>query len=205
MPGRVEILLVGCWSALLAGLLIAPSVLSSSNPGDDLIRNTVRLALLFYLLAAVLMLSLDSPGWRAAPPLISSRPGRIARWCWVLAWLAYLIHVAVAFHFAHHWSHQEAMRHVEKVSGFGPGIFVSYLFTLVWTIDVLWWLWRPGDYAHRPLLINRTLHGFMAFIIFNATVVYESGVIRWLGIGLFVVLGWRLWRRRPIHALGETS
>jgi hypothetical protein len=206
MPGRLDVrvslvslFLVACWGLLLGVVFLLPSLIPSPDPGDDLIRNTVRLALLFYLPAAALMLQLEPPGWRGA-----TAPGRIARLCWLLALLAYLVHVAVAFQYAHHWSHAEAMRHVEEVSGFGPGIFVSYLFTLVWTADAIWWLLRPGDYARRPAWIDWTLHGFMAFIIFNAAIVYETGFIRWAGLGLFAVLGWRLWTRRSIHPQGET-
>jgi hypothetical protein len=96
------------------------------------------------------------------------------------------------------------MQHVQDVSGFGPGIFVSYLFTLVWSIDVLWWMIQPASYSRRPAWIGRVLHAFMVFVIFNATVVYESGFIRWSGIALFLVLGVCLWFRRPIIIQGET-
>ena len=41
-----------------------------------------------------------------------------------------------------------------------------------------------------------TLHGFMAFMVFNATVVYETGSIRWAGAVGFVVLGALIVRRR---------
>jgi hypothetical protein len=195
----ISLSLVGGWGVLLGAIFLTPTLFFSANPGDDLTRNTVRLALLYYLPAAALMLHLDAPGWRAA-----TDPGRVARLCWSLAWLAYLVHVAVAFRYAHHWSHEEAMRHVHRVSGFGPGIFASHLFTLVWTLDVLWWLLRPASYSRRPPWLGWTLHAFMAFIIFNATVVYESGFIRWSGVALFVVLGLCLWFRRPIMLEGET-
>jgi hypothetical protein len=36
----------------------------------------------------------------------------------------------------------------------------------------------------------------MAFIVFNGTVVYETGFIRWAGLGLFVVLSVLLVRRK---------
>jgi hypothetical protein len=44
-----------------------------------------------------------------------------------------------AFHFYHGWSHAEAMEHVRAAARFGEGIFVSHLFTLLWTLDVAWW------------------------------------------------------------------
>jgi hypothetical protein len=74
------------------------------------------------------------------------------------------------------------------VSGFGPGIFVSYLFTLAWTADVAWWWLSPDGHACRPAWIDRVWHGFFAFVVFNATVVFEVGFIRVCGIVLFAVL-----------------
>jgi hypothetical protein len=39
----------------------------------------------------------------------------------------------------------------------------------------------------------------MAFVVFNGTVVYETGFIRWAGVVAFTLLGmlagWRLFRR----------
>ena len=49
-----------------------------------------------------------------------------------------LLHIAVAFHAAHGWSHERAYQHVETASGFGPGLYVNYAFVLVWVLDVLW-------------------------------------------------------------------
>ena len=101
----------------------------------------------------------------------------------------------MAFHFYHHWSHAAAVRHVHERSGFGEGIYVSHAFTLLWTLDVAFW-WLPAmSYAVRSPWIDWSLHGFMAFIVFNSTVVYEQGFIRWAGVILFVVLG-VLWLRR---------
>jgi hypothetical protein len=125
---------------------------------------------------------------RLAP---SERPAgrvRLARWCWTLAWATYLIHLGMAFHHYHHWSHSDAVAHTEEASGFGPGIWFSHLFTLVWTADVAWWWLLPVRHAERSPWWDRLLHGYMVFIIFNATVVYEDGPIRWAGIVLFAVL-----------------
>ena len=68
---------------------------------------------------------------------------------------------AIAFHFAHRWSHANGIRHVEETSGFGPGLFVSYprrdpdpvrLVYRVWVAVVVglvlvyarWWAWYGG-------------------------------------------------------------
>jgi hypothetical protein len=109
---------------------------------------------------------------------------RLARWCWTLAWAAYLVHLAMAFHHYHHWSHAHAVEHTRSVSGVGEGIYVSHCFTLLWTVDVAWWWLRPETRARRSAWVDRSLHGFMFFMVFNATVVYESGLIRWAGVAL---------------------
>jgi hypothetical protein len=190
--GRFDVLALLAWLVLLAILLATPYADRSPTPGDDLTRSTIRLALLYYGVAASLMLWLRPADW-----LAQSVPGRLARWCWTLAWLAYLIHLGMAFHHYHHWSHADAAAHTRQVSGLGEGIYVSHLFTLAWTADVVWWWRRPQTYARRPVWIGWMLHGFMLFVIFNATVVYEEGLIRWAGVVLMVDLA-GLWGYRRL-------
>jgi hypothetical protein len=176
-------LAIALWAVLLTAVLLSPGLRVRADPGDDLIRNTIRLSLAYYAAAAGLMLFLTPAEWNGTDR------GGLARWCWSLAWATYIVHVGMAFHFYHGWSHDHAVRHTEEVSGFGPGIYMSHLFTLLWTLDVAWWWLWPRDYAIRPNWIGRSLHGFMAFIIFNGTVVYETGPIRWAGAALFAALG----------------
>jgi hypothetical protein len=195
---HASFLVIAAWALLLTGVLASPWLRASTNPGDDLTRYTIRLALAFYASAAGLMLFLRPSEWDG------SDRGGLARWCWSLAWAAYIVHLGMAFHFYHGWSHADAVRHTEEVSGFGPGIYVSHLFTLLWTLDVAWWWLRPHAYARRPVGIGWTLHAFMAFIAFNGTVVYETGPIRWAGALMFAVLsGLWLYTRARRPALGD--
>lgn len=152
---------------------------------------TIWLALMLYTVAASLMLSLRGGDWQA----LTVR-GQLARWLWTWACLVYLIHVAMAFHYVHEWSHAQAMAHVEDETGFGEGIFVSYAFTLWWFVDVMWWWLSPNGYTNRSIWIGRALHGFMLFIIFNGTIVFETGFSRWLGIGIFSCLFYLAQKRR---------
>ena len=177
---RGDFFLITAWSLLLGFVLARPTLANSPSSGDDLTRQTVRVALLFYAAAVILRLLARF---------------HLAHCAWSLAWLAYLVHLGMAFHHYHHWSHDDAMRHTRAVSGVGEGIFVSHIFTVVWSLDVIFWWLRPDRYAVRSPWIDRLLHGFMAFVIFNATVVFEQGFIRWAGAALFVVLG-LLWLRR---------
>jgi hypothetical protein len=188
---------VAIWVVLLTVVLILPYVAESATTGDDLTRNTVRLALLYYGVALNLMLFLRPADWWA----LTGR-GRLARCCWSLAWLAYVIHVGMAFHYYHDWSHAAAVEHTRQASGFGPGIYFSHLFTLLWTADVAWWRLRPVSYAARSPWIDRLLHGYMAFVTFNATVVFESGFIRWAGVFLFVELAAVLLYRQTVLPWG---
>jgi hypothetical protein len=110
------------------------------------------------------------------------------RLAWSLAWLAYLIHVVVAFNDVHRWSHAAAFRHTQERSGVGAGIFASHFFTVVWGIDVIWWWLDPNGYVRRPAWVGCCLHGFLAFIAFNGTVVFESGAVRWLGSAAAIIL-----------------
>jgi hypothetical protein len=179
------------WLFLLGGVLLAPEFTHSSRPGEDLTRNTVRLVLLYYAAATTLMLSLCPADWNA-----TTRRGSLARCCWTLAWAAYVLHVGMALHHFDHWSHDAAVRRTHDRTGFGEGIYISHLFTLLWTADVAyWWLW-PCAYAVRRPAIDRALHAFMGVIVFSGTVVFEDGPSRWAGLTLFVWLAAWLVRRR---------
>jgi hypothetical protein len=191
---RPDVAMIVSWLVLLGATVSLPYLLQSPTLGDDLTRYTVRLALLYYAVAATLMLLLHRDEW-----LAGTGRGRLARWCWTLAWSSYLVHLAMAFHHYHHWSHADAVEHTRAVAGVGEGIYCSHLFTLLWTADVAWWWLWPRRYAARSPWTDRVLHAFMAFIIFNGMVVYEAGLIRWCGVTLFaglaVVGGYRLVRR----------
>src|SRR5262249_40613585 len=110
-------------------------------------------------------------------------------------WAAYAVHVITAFHHFHHWSHADAVQHTNEVSGVGAGIYVSHLFGLLWSCDVAFWWLAPERYARRSVWVDWLLHGFMGLMVFNATVVYGSGAVRWVGLGMFGLLG-LLWLRR---------
>jgi hypothetical protein len=180
---RLDWLMAILGLASLGVLFGISSILPSSDPGDDLVRLTIRLSLIYYALALTIMLWLRPAEWNA-----DAVRGCLARWCWTWAWLIYVVHVACAFHFYHHWSHADAVRHTAEVSGFGPGIFASHFFTVAWGFDVAAWWLAPAWYAKRPAWIGRALHAFMLFIVFNGTIVYETGPIRWAGVVLFLEL-----------------
>lgn len=161
------------WAILLTVALLTPQLLKIPDPSDFVTRRTADVAVAYWALAVACLLMSEH---------------RLARWNWTLGCGAFLVHVAIAFDRVHGWRHEAAFDHVQDVSGYGPGIFVSYAFTLFWLADVLWWWLNEDHYERRPNWLNGMLHFFMAFIVFNGTVVYEKGFIRWAGIGMFAVL-----------------
>lgn len=123
-----------------------------------------------------------------------------ARLAWSGGCLAFLLHVGCAFRFYHHWSHADAYettaRRTADVVGWswGGGLYANYAFTLVWLADVACW-WRGLDeYELRPRVLDGSVRGFLAFMAFNAAVVFAAGPFRWasLGVCLFLLIfrGW---------------
>ena len=180
--------------AALLWLVLGLTQAWAGNVGEMLTRNTVRLALAWYAAALWLMIRMQPQDWSAESPR-----GRLARWCWTWGLASFLVHVAFAFHFYHQWAHAHAVAHTQEASGFGEGLYFSYLFTLLWAADVAWWWLTSERYASRPRAVDRGLHAFMLLMVFNGAVVYESGPIRWVGIAIFAGLAgtWLVARHAP--------
>jgi hypothetical protein len=133
--------------------------------GEAITRWTVRLALAFYVLAL--------------SALLGRTRGGLARGLWTLGFLCYLAHVAAAFHYYHDWSHSAAYRATARQTDaafgldWGGGLWLNYLFTAAWAVDVAcWWEAGPDHHRARPRSITATLHAFMAFMWFNAAIVF---------------------------------
>lgn len=121
---------------------------------------------------------------------------KVARLTWAVGWLALLVHSALTFDIVHNWSHEAAFRHTRRTSGVGEGLYVNYLVLFVWGLDAAWLAAAPAQYARRPRWVGWTVHGFLAFIVFNATVVYGQEWTQWAGLGWFAILGVSVVRRR---------
>lgn len=167
---------------LLVAVLTAAAYRAESS--EMLVRYTVRLALAWYMAVSLLMMRLGPEDWSA-----STMIGRIARWCWTWGIVCFVVHLAMAFHFYHFWSHAHAVKVTREVSGVGEGIYALYAFIFLWIVDAVWWWTFPHRYAVRPRRIDYSLHAFLLFIVFNGMVVFERGFIRWAGVAMFIVLG----------------
>jgi len=176
---------VGAFSVGLG--MTAWSVIANTepNPRHPAIVTTAWMSFALWAGAIGLMVQAGPGEW-----VPTTARFRVTRWTWVLAATMFVIHFLLAFHFAHRWRHENAIRHVEVTTGFGPGLFVSYFFTIVWVVDAIWLCVGPTSYASRPRWLGWTIHTFMTFITFNATAVFAHGLMRWVSIGVFGVLVW---------------
>jgi len=119
---------------------------------------------------------------------------RAGRWVWTVGCALLWIHVACAFHFRHHWSHaaaySETARQTAESAGFnwGGGLYFNYLMLIVWTADAVWEGRHPESYQRRHSSFGWLIGGFMAFMALNATVVFVSGALRWLALGIALLL-----------------
>lgn len=121
------------------------------------------------------------------------------RLAWTIGCVALLAHFAAAFNFYHAWSqasaYSETARQTAEVFriNWGGGLFINYAVALFWIVDVgWWWLAGVGSYRRRSWVMTMIWHGFLIFIILNATVVFKTGLTRWIGllICLSLCLSW---------------
>ncbi|MGH9942017.1 MAG: hypothetical protein ACRD9R_06625 [Pyrinomonadaceae bacterium] len=157
--------------------------------GELLTRATIWAALAGYGVGAVAFaLSRNRRKWDS-----------VARLAWTAACVSLLAHVACAFHFFHGWSHdaayRETARQTAEVFGldWGGGLYVNYALLFGWVLSVVWW-WRGLDlYRRLPTPLHVGWQGFLIFIFFNATVVFKTGPLRWIGVCMCLGLCFVWW------------
>jgi hypothetical protein len=160
--------------------------------GEFLTRSTIWFSIVGYVVGSVIFALSPSPRRRAHRDLA-------ARVVWTVACASLIAHFISAFQFYHAWSHaaayRDTARQTQEVFGFnwGGGLFINYALLIAWIVDIGWW-WRRGldSYRQRPWPLVAVWHGFLIFIIFNATVVFGDGIVRWLGLAtcLLLTLTW---------------
>ena len=100
-----------------------------------------------------------------------------------------MIHIVGSYGVVHDWSHAAAIEATRQeslaVTGIaaGWGIYANFLFAGTWLVYSLWMLVANGRKR-----IDRLILRFTGAIIFFATVVFESGVVRWLALLAFAGL-----------------
>jgi len=166
--------------------------------GEFLTRLTIWLALIAYACAAgTLLMARQRTRWRS-----------FARSLWTFGCALFLAHVVCAFAYYHDWSHATAYRETARQTGemtgvrWGGGLFLNYLLGAAWLVDVLCWWHDPERLERRPLWLTRIWHAFFFFMVFNGTVVFGKGPVRWLGALICVGLAglWCYRRQREVAA-----
>jgi hypothetical protein len=119
---------------------------------------------------------------------------RRAQWFHFAGLLAFVTHVLAAFHFEHHWSHAEAVRHTAEVSlrvtgvEAGYGIYFNHLFGLVW--------------LYVAVLVNsgqgrwmRVAHGYLLCMVIQGAVVFAPWPVGLVSAVMLAGLA-VVWRKR---------
>ena len=163
------------------------------SKGELLTRATIWVALGGYTVgAALLLIARRGPEW-----------WRSARWAWTIGCIALITHIICAYHYYHSWSHESAYRETARQTAevvgadWGGGLYINFILLAAWVADVWWWWSGSARYDRHSRLLIWVWHSFLIFIIFNATVVFKTGVLRWVGLALCLGLGilWMATRR----------
>ena len=107
---------------------------------------------------------------------------------WTAGALLMLAHAVLAFGVFYEWSHAVArdltMRQTAALTGlqFAGGIYINYLFLIVWLGDAVWWWLSPRTHAGRPVWASTAIRGFVFFMMLNGAVVFADGWARVLGV-----------------------
>ena len=148
--------------------------------GELLTRVAIWLALAGYAIgASFYLLSRGRLRWEM-----------VARTAWTAGCVSLLAHVGCAYHFYHNWSqaaaYRETARQTAEVTGldWGGGLFINYALMAGWILDVAWRRGGLDAYRNRSRWLTVAWQGFLFFMIFNATVVFKTGPLRWIGLGL---------------------
>lgn len=147
-----------------------------------LVRGSAWLSFFVYITALVFSLKRKTP--------------RTFCLAWSLAWLLFAIHVALAFHLVHHWSHAAAWEATRLQGGVGAGLYFNYAVLALWLFDILWCSLAPVHFLQRPGWIAALIHGFLLFMWFNATVIFAHNYTWLLGLAGWIFLFYT-WYTRP--------
>lgn len=126
--------------------------------------------------------------------LLGKRGVGLGRWLCTLGCAAFLAHVVCAFQYYHGWSHAvayaETARQTQQLAGWnwGGGLYVNYLFGILWVGEIVWAWANPTGYHSRAAWISWGVRSFFLFMIVNGAFVFVQGARRWVGLLLCVVV-----------------
>jgi hypothetical protein len=111
-----------------------------------------------------------------------------SRLLWSVGAILALLHSVAAFVVVYGGSHDtaraETTRQTAALTGveFAGGIYINYLFLIVWLSDAAWWWLAPSSYRSRPRALELAIRGFILFVIVNGAVVFADGWARVVGL-----------------------
>lgn len=124
----------------------------------------------------------------------SASRDRLARAIWTMGLALALLHVVVAFQFVYKWNHEAAISATVQQAadrfgqGWRGGIYVNYVFLLIWCADVCWWWIAPASHASRALGLEVARVAVFLFMFINGAVVFATGVGRLVGVAAVTVV-----------------
>ena len=134
----------------------------------------------------------------------SASADRRARVAWTIGVALALLHVILAFEFVYSWNHDAAVKVTAHQTAdlvgweWRGGIYINYIFLLLWLADVSWWWAAPASHAARSVRLERARLVLFAFMVFNGAVVFASATTRVVGVAAVAaaLIGSRAVRRQ---------
>lgn len=106
------------------------------------------------------------------------------RWAWFFAGIFTWIHVFSSYGLVHNWNHANVLKHTgdESYAVIGIrvpwGVYANFLFAGVLSGYSVWMIFKKC----RHTVVDSIVYIFLAFIVFNALVIFKTGSIRWFGL-----------------------
>jgi len=128
---------------------------------------------------------------------------------WFLGSLLALGHSIGSLLTFHHGSQADAVASTAEQTrellgfAFGAGLYVNYVFVLVWIIDASFRMIAPGRYERLPAFYYQCVNCFLIFIAFNGAIVFKAGIVRWIGCGCCALLVYLWWDQKLLFGGAE--
>lgn len=147
-----------------------------------LVRVSVWLACVAWFIGALCRIS--PPRLKNRFPASSSSLTKLeatCAWSWLIGAALLSIHIVASYTFVYHWNHQAALAATAedsfRVTGVRAswGVYVNFAFAAIWLSYSLACL--TGKRRHG--WFDTAIYLFLAFIVACATILFETGTIRW--------------------------
>lgn len=113
---------------------------------------------------------------------------RLARTLWTVGAALAIVHIVLAFDLVYGWNHEAAVEATVRQSadrfglGWRGGIYVNYVFVVLWLADVCWWWIAPLSHRSRARSIEGARFIAFTFMFVNGAIVFASGLGRLVGV-----------------------